>query len=145
MAPPIKMIFSDGLEYELNQLDFIWLIPFKNPNRWFKLRRCTFPQNKSILLHVEKHFYGPMPSQEQVVLSTSQGNAFAIVQSGNVLARIYSYPTNCHSRRHENINMESGVIIPLSRDEILDVLVGTHNLVYRNFRVECVNKNHLHH
>lgn len=139
-APPTKLSFSDAIEYELNKLEFIRIVSKANPHRIFGLRKYTFPVDKSIRLAVGRNRFMPIPNQEHIVLSTLDGDAFAILESGDCLAGLYGG----YGSRRLKINMESGEVTPLNRNEIYETPVGDQRPILKYFKVEHVGQNRRH-
>lgn len=77
-----------------------------------------------------------MPTSEQIVMSKFDGDAFAILQSFNILAGIYKHIN--YAMRRLKINMESGSVTALTSKEIQGTRVGVQHLITSNYRVEHV-------
>lgn len=84
-------------------LDLVRLIPRTNPDQRFEFRRYAFPANQRLLRKIGRNKYEPIPAQEYTVLSTANGDIFAIFEDDTgVLRGIYNI-----GRNRAKINMES--------------------------------------
>ncbi|XP_033214875.1 uncharacterized protein LOC117171557 [Belonocnema kinseyi] len=142
---PSSYIFG----FELEELKFIRLIPKANPQRQFEIRKYTFPPDAPILLKGERGTLVPVPSEEQTVLSTSNGDVFAIFAKNQKSLR------GIHARRNRlmeikiekrvKMNIESGAITEMTREEIAESLLGRSNPIKLNFEIINLKYSHLQH
>ncbi|XP_033217510.1 uncharacterized protein LOC117173194 [Belonocnema kinseyi] len=131
---PTRLPSSDGSGYELEELEFIRLIPNKNPHRIFLLQKYTFADNKVLYLAIGHNKFVPIKNKEQIVLSTFGGEVFAILENSNLLAGIYG-----PGKRRVRVNIESGATTQMTRGEIREAQVGPHHPIICCFKIENIN------
>lgn len=131
--------FSSGHGERLDQLKSIRLIPYSNPHRIFQLQRYTFPADTGILLKTGRDTFEPVPTQEQTVMSTSEGYVFALLVSPNDLAGLYIYRSHHSNHARVKINIESAMPTSLTKQELYETSVGPRRPIERYFRVNRVN------
>lgn len=146
-VPPKWLPSFDGNGWDYEQIRFIRLTAHANPNRAFALRRYTFPGDVSIKVKTGRTTYEPIPTQEKIVLSTSDADVFAVLQRNNALGGIYVHYNK--GMRRAKINIERGLVTLLTYDEIYETPVGPGNIMMLKYRVEYLNRhadhNPLHH
>ncbi|XP_033209211.1 uncharacterized protein LOC117168007 [Belonocnema kinseyi] len=142
-SPSKKHPSSEILGYKFEELRFIRLIPNINQNKIFELQRYTFPTDKRINLRTANGVLIPMPSEEQTVLTASNGDVFAILAKKPnrqmILRGMYKPVT--YTGKRAKININSGAVVEMTSEEIAESPLGNHNVVpkrFKIFRVETV-------
>lgn len=142
-SPPPRPPPSNILEFlgyrGLEQLHLIRIIPRNNPRRVFELRRYVCPLDKPMQRMLGPREFQPFPTEEYIVLSTSGGKVFAILEYGVIFSVIYNFK-KCRLK----INMRNEQISPLTTEEISDIPVGTRRSFSKNFKaihVTDINQN----
>ncbi|XP_033212440.1 serine/arginine repetitive matrix protein 1-like [Belonocnema kinseyi] len=118
MVAPKWLPSDHGPGHKLDQLPFIRLIPKTASKRKFELRRYTFPVHGEMKLRKGSSIYEPLPTEEQIVISTSNGDVFAILETSNCLAGMYIRSSKTFKRA--KINTETGRVTVLTQDELDD-------------------------
>lgn len=137
IAPPTRLPAPGGLGCGLEELIFIRLISNMNPHRIFELRRYTFPENKPLQIRIGRNKYESMPTEEQIVLITYDGDIFAILETHNILAGLYT-PDGGEKIRAK-INVRSGMVTPLTRMEVIETQVGSSRPIMKYYRIQNLN------
>lgn len=84
----------------------------------------------------------PMLTQEQIILSTLNGYAFAILENRNFFTGIYK--SIAHGMRRVKLNMYNHNVTRLNQEEMDWTPVGSRQTIYSNYRVLNINFTHLH-
>ncbi|XP_033221019.1 uncharacterized protein LOC117175421 [Belonocnema kinseyi] len=133
--PPVRHSSLLILGFELEDRGLIRLIPHINPHRRFKIQRFIFPADKPIRLRGAGRHFGPMPTQERNVLTTSTDVVVAIMENNTFLRGIY----NLDGTRRMGISMSNGTVFELSPELANETPLGTRHLITKNFRIINVN------
>ncbi|XP_033212400.1 uncharacterized protein LOC117169995 [Belonocnema kinseyi] len=133
---------SDILECKLQNLKLFRLTSKRNVSHIFELGRYTFPADTPLKLIKRNIIVVPIPIKEHIVISTSDGYIFGILESSLTLAGLYMfYEYKRHDRyKRAKINMKTGKPIFLDPDELHATPVGRHGTITRYFRITRVNR-----
>lgn len=92
----------------------IWLIPCTNPNQQFQFRRYIYPADEPIRRKIGRDKFEPFPAQDFTVLSTFNGDVFAIFEENTgLLCRMYNI-----ARNRAKINMEISKVRKMKPEEV---------------------------
>lgn len=80
---------------------------------------------------MQRKLYRPLPNLEQIVLTASNGDVFAILKTSDMFSGIY----NSNGRHRAKINIGSGDVTDLTKSEMEEVPVGPSYPIKRYFRV----------
>lgn len=145
-SPVARRCFIRVLGYLLNleQLKFIRIIRNVNPKRQFEIRSYTFPRDIQMYLKGRRDGLLPMPTEVQMVLSTSDGDIFAVFDKNYTLlrgiyARVRVYRGEYQAGKRVRINMYNGVIESMTQEEKNDCPIGSRSPISKNFVMEFMN------
>lgn len=82
----------------------------------------------------------PAPTHELIVMSTFDGDASAILESVDALAGMYIHDYTANYHRRVKININSGAVTLLTKEEIDEIPVGSKRPITKAFRVKRVKK-----
>ncbi|XP_033221731.1 uncharacterized protein LOC117175955 isoform X2 [Belonocnema kinseyi] len=125
------------LGHDPAELSFIRIISNKNAHRIFEVRRFTFPADTAIKYRTGRGAPVSLPTSEQLVLTTPNGDIMATFDCNNTFLRAIF--TNNIFLRRVKMNMYSGMIHVLRRDEIEEVPAGNNRPISKNFKVLHLN------
>ncbi|XP_033212504.1 uncharacterized protein LOC117170090 [Belonocnema kinseyi] len=123
--------------YGFKYFEYIRLTSYANPNWIFKLRRYTFPSDRIVKLQVGHNAFKPVPDQEHIVISTFDGDVFAILESTNILAGLYVHHIKYYKRAKID---KQGMVTLLTPIEIKEIPVGSARPIQRYFQVTLTNE-----
>lgn len=128
--PTFQRIYDSIHRY--GQLERIRVSPHRNRNLTFELRRYTFPADRPVQLRLGNtpNSYAPMPTTEQIVLSTLDGDVVAILEKTNCLVAIYN-----RRRVRAKINMSTGTVTKMEPEEVSNSPVGRRIPISANYIV----------
>ncbi|XP_033209313.1 uncharacterized protein LOC117168066 [Belonocnema kinseyi] len=141
MSPPNRKTFSGLIfGFHLEELEFLRLIPRRNPDREYKLRRYIFPPDEPIQLRTKNRTLKPMPTEEMLVLSTLSGDIWAILEKTPnrqmVLRAMYiPIPLVYLGAERVKINMYSRKVEKLTKEEISECPTGSKNPIAKCFKI----------
>ncbi|XP_033212445.1 uncharacterized protein LOC117170036 [Belonocnema kinseyi] len=139
IVPPNRLPSSNSKRgYDLEHMKFLRLIHRNNKNRIFEFRKYTFPADTRLKFKVAVGIFEPLENQEQIVITTSAGDVFAILSGTYLLDGIYIY-SNASFRRAK-INIVTSQVTTLTPEEINDVPIGPHRPMLRFFRISRSNQ-----
>ncbi|XP_033212447.1 uncharacterized protein LOC117170037 [Belonocnema kinseyi] len=133
IVPPARLPSNDGNGHDLAEIEFIRLTSNKNQQRIFKFGRFTFPNNTSVKLRTQSNKLEPVPCDEQIVIFTSDGDVFAILETTKSLAGLYMYHKG--TRPRAKINMISKLVYPLTSKETKEIPVGSLRKIMLDYRI----------
>ncbi|XP_033229055.1 uncharacterized serine-rich protein C215.13-like [Belonocnema kinseyi] len=136
-SPPASHTFSRVLGFTLEDIKFVRLIPRNSSTPIFELRRYVFPRDKIIRLKNQRQDLLPMPTGEQIVLSTSNGDVCAIFASSSNNSHYLRalYKPLYKGLKRAKINMHSGIVTELTPEEIAKCAVGTKSGIAKSFEI----------
>lgn len=142
MVPSTTLPCSNILEYGLENPKLFRLTSIRNVSRVFELRRYTFPADTPLKLTKRNIIIVPIPTQEQVVMSTFDGDVYAVLESNDNLSgfqMFYEYKKHDRYKRAK-MNMESGKPTFLTSEEIYEIPVGPNHPIKRFYIINRVNR-----
>ncbi|XP_033212836.1 uncharacterized protein LOC117170279 [Belonocnema kinseyi] len=137
IVPPTRLPSNDGNGYELADMKFIWLTSCSNQRRKFQFGRYTFPTKTYARIKIPTTTkFAPPPLNEQIVIFTSNGDIYAILETANHFAGLYERYRGKKPRA--KINMRTGMVKSLTAAEAYDVPVGRVCLISLNYLISKV-------
>lgn len=79
-----------------------------------------------------------MPTKERNILAASNGDIMSMMKRNNTLLR--KMYTKTGALKKAKINMDSGAVVLMNKEEIKETPVGSRHPISKNFRVIYVNK-----
>ncbi|XP_033221270.1 uncharacterized protein LOC117175657 [Belonocnema kinseyi] len=128
------------LGYSLEQLEFMRFIPTNNQNRQFVIRRYTFPPDIPIYVRGKKNILQSIPTEVQPVLSSSNGEVFALIVERTRTLRGIFIKSKTGVQKRIKINMNSGKIKEMTKVEMRETRCGNNSPISQIFRI--VNVQH---
>lgn len=147
ISPPAVRSVDCILGYGLQELKFVRLIPDTNSNRSFEVRRYIFSRDEPIYVRGRGQVLMPMPTEEQTILLTSNGDVFAIFGDDTFLRGIYTIRTYLGNKCEKRVkmNMYSGMITDMTKQEIRETPLGKSRPISKNFRAIMIHDFRSHH